>query len=156
MRAGLVFVMAALLMGGGFREWRRSHAERFQDLVEDLEAADARRVAAGAPRSPQASDSVRVDSLESGAARGFAASAARDVPVGRIDPNRATAAELERLPGIGPSLAARIVADRDGRGPFAAPESLLRVHGIGPKILGRIRAYLLFPPPSRADSLNEF
>jgi competence protein ComEA len=78
------------------------------------------------------------------------------VPVGRIDPNRATAGELERLPGIGPSLAGRIIADRTSRGAFAAPEALLRVPGIGPKILDRIRAYLVFPAPAEGDSLNRF
>jgi len=70
----------------------------------------------------------------------------RDVPVGRIDPNRASAVELERLPGIGPALAGRIVADRVRRGTFSSAEALLRVPGIGPRILARIRAYLSFPP----------
>jgi len=53
-------------------------------------------------------------------------------PVGPVDINRATAAELERLPGIGPVTAARIVVDRDERGPYADLTDLQRVKGIGP------------------------
>ena len=66
-----------------------------------------------------------------------AAPAAGDRAVLRL--NAATAAELERLPHIGPGLAARIVADRERRGPFASVDSLLRVPGIGPATLARIR-----------------
>jgi competence ComEA-like helix-hairpin-helix protein len=55
-----------------------------------------------------------------------------------VDVNRATAAELERLPGIGPALAQRIVAYRDSAGGFATVEQLERVRGIGPALRGRI------------------
>ena len=53
--------------------------------------------------------------------------------------NAAGAEALQALPGIGPALAARIVADREARGPFRTPEDLLRVPGIGPKRWERIR-----------------
>lgn len=53
----------------------------------------------------------------------------------RIDLNRADAAELEKLPGVGPVLAARIVSDREVNGPFASVEDLGRVPGVGPAIL---------------------
>ena len=53
--------------------------------------------------------------------------------------NTATAEELERLPHIGPGLAARIVAYRARHGAFAAVDSLVRVPGIGPATLARIR-----------------
>jgi competence ComEA-like helix-hairpin-helix protein len=53
-------------------------------------------------------------------------------PPPRIDLNHATARELDRLPGIGPSLAERIVADRAARGPFRRAADLDRVRGIGP------------------------
>jgi competence protein ComEA len=76
--------------------------------------------------------------------------------VGRIDPSRASASELVRLPGIGPSLAGRIVADRDQHGGFPTAEALLRVRGIGPKTLERIRGFLSFPPPAGGDSLTGF
>ena len=56
---------------------------------------------------------------------------------GPLDLNRASAAELEQLPGIGPALAARIVAHREAEGPFASPRDLLEVSGIGEKTLAR-------------------
>jgi competence ComEA-like helix-hairpin-helix protein len=59
----------------------------------------------------------------------------------RLDANRATAAELELLPGIGPARAAAIVAERQ-RAPYASLDGLRRVHGIGPKIVERLRAWL--------------
>jgi competence ComEA-like helix-hairpin-helix protein len=52
---------------------------------------------------------------------------------GRIAINRASALDLEALPGIGPALAKRIVEEREKAGPFRSPRDLLRVKGIGPK-----------------------
>lgn len=48
-----------------------------------------------------------------------------------LDLNSATAGELTALPGIGPELAARIVAYREENGPFSAAEEILNVSGIG-------------------------
>ncbi len=56
----------------------------------------------------------------------------------RVDLNRATAAELELLPGIGPALAGRIEADRGANGPYASVEDLSRVPGVGPALLRRV------------------
>lgn len=61
----------------------------------------------------------------------------RAAPV--LDLNLATPAELERLPGIGPALAARVVAERIRRGRFRSVDDLLAVPGIGPRTLERIR-----------------
>lgn len=52
---------------------------------------------------------------------------------GQVNINRATAAELEALPGVGPATAQKIVDDREVNGPFRTPEDLMRVQGIGPK-----------------------
>jgi competence ComEA-like helix-hairpin-helix protein len=57
----------------------------------------------------------------------------------RVDLNRADAKELETLPGIGPALAQRIVEYRQRSGYFRVPGDLLRVRGIGPAKLERIR-----------------
>ena len=59
-----------------------------------------------------------------------------------IDPNVAAAAELDRLPGVGPSKALRIVREREENGPFASVEELARVSGIGPGSVERLRPYL--------------
>jgi len=53
--------------------------------------------------------------------------------------NEVGEAELERLPGIGPALAARIVQSRNTHGFFATVEDLTRVPGVGPALLERIR-----------------
>ena len=53
------------------------------------------------------------------------------VEVGVVDLNTADQATLETLPGIGPSLAQRILAWRDEHGRFSAVEDLLDVSGIG-------------------------
>jgi competence protein ComEA len=70
-----------------------------------------------------------------------------------VDLNRASAAELATLPRIGPALAARIVADRARRGPFAAAEDLDRVRGVGPGILAAIRDEITVGPAA-GDTLR--
>ncbi len=60
-----------------------------------------------------------------------------------LDINRASAAELELLPGIGPVLAGRIVEYRKLRGRFQSVDELLDVPGIGPKRLEQIRPYVV-------------
>jgi competence protein ComEA len=65
-------------------------------------------------------------------------------PVVSINVNAATAPELERLPGIGPSLAQKIIDCRDAHGPFLEPDDLLEVSGIGPSKLDQIRDLITF------------
>ncbi|HEX9780001.1 MAG TPA: ComEA family DNA-binding protein [bacterium] len=60
----------------------------------------------------------------------------------RVDVNRASAAELERLPGIGPRLAGRIAKEREARGPFTTVDDLARVPGIGPATVRRLAPYV--------------
>jgi competence protein ComEA len=50
---------------------------------------------------------------------------------GLVDLNSATAAQLEALPGIGPALAAAILAERTRRGGFRSVNELREVRGIG-------------------------
>ena len=61
-----------------------------------------------------------------------------------IDVNRATAAELTDIPGVGPVTAERIFSYREENGPFSAPEDLLNVRGIGEKTLEKMLEYITF------------
>lgn len=60
-------------------------------------------------------------------------------PAGPIDVNRATAEQLETLPGVGPATATAIVTERERNGPFVAVDDLDRVPGIGPAKLAALR-----------------
>ena len=64
----------------------------------------------------------------------------RPIPV-----NQATAEDLDRLPGVGPGLAQRIVACREQQGPFPDLESLKEVKGIKEKTLEKIRPFVTAP-----------
>lgn len=63
-----------------------------------------------------------------------------------IDLNRADAADLEQVPGLGPKRAAAIVAHRSAYGPFADADELTRVPGVGPHTADKAGAYLTIPP----------
>ncbi|MBM4285272.1 MAG: helix-hairpin-helix domain-containing protein [Deltaproteobacteria bacterium] len=60
-----------------------------------------------------------------------------------VDLNRATQEDLEALPGVGPALAARILAYRRSHGPFKRVEDLEEVQGIGPKVLAVIKPHVI-------------
>lgn len=57
-----------------------------------------------------------------------------------VDVNRASAVELEELPGIGPALAAAIVEHRSRAGDFDSVDDLVDVPGIGPATVDRLRS----------------
>lgn len=59
----------------------------------------------------------------------------------RLQLNSASAEELTLVPGIGPQLAQRIVAERARRGGFSAWHELREVRGLGPKTLQRIAPF---------------
>jgi competence protein ComEA len=63
---------------------------------------------------------------------GAEALSGEEAAVGPIDVNRATAAQLETLPGVGPATAAAIITERERNGPFVSVDDLERVPGIGP------------------------
>lgn len=73
----------------------------------------------------------------------------------RVDLDVASAAELERLPRIGPVLARRIVADRDSLGPFGSLEEFRRVKGVGRALVRVVSPYVTFslqPRPPLVDT----
>ncbi len=62
-------------------------------------------------------------------------------PGERVDLNRATVAELMRLPGVGKKRAEAIVTQR-ARKPFARVDDVVAVKGVGPAWVSRVRANL--------------
>jgi competence protein ComEA len=56
-----------------------------------------------------------------------------------VDLNKATAEELDTLPGVGPVTAAAIIAWRDANGRFDNVDQLGDVDGIGPARLDKLR-----------------
>ncbi|OYX54375.1 MAG: hypothetical protein B7Y93_06435 [Micrococcales bacterium 32-70-13] len=58
---------------------------------------------------------------------------------GRVNLNTADAVALETLPGVGPAIAARIIAWRDANGPFRSVDELTAVSGIGERTLEGLR-----------------
>jgi len=71
------------------------------------------------------------------------------IPGGPVDLNRATEAELVRLPGIGPAIARRILAYRKDHGAFGSIRELQKVRGIGPRTYERLRPLVRVSPRSR-------
>ncbi len=120
-RGALVFVLV-LALGAGWDLWRARHPE-------------LRALPIAPPPAPQAASPAP---LTAGPAPATAA----------LDLNRANVAELDALPGLGPVLARRIVEHRAAHGPFARPEDLLAVRGIGPRLFERLRGRVFAGPPT--------
>ena len=75
-----------------------------------------------------------------------AGSGAAPAAGGKININTADAAELDKLPGVGPALAGRIIQYRTEHGPFTQPEDLEEVSGIGPKTYEKMATQITVNP----------
>lgn len=139
-RKALLFVACVGLLGAGARvvaarpagteEVARQLDPAIAAQLHAVDSAAAAR-AAGAARAP--------------ARRGKGKAAPKETePPLVVDVDRAAAVELDRLPRIGPVLAARIVTDRETNGPFGSLAELQRVPGVGPKLAEAIRPYVTF------------
>ena len=69
-------------------------------------------------------------------------STASDSAPAAVDINSADAEKLASLPGIGPSIAQRIVDYRKEHGPYKSVDELLNVRGVGEKLLARLRDHV--------------
>jgi len=65
-----------------------------------------------------------------------------DPSQGQINLNTADSAQLQRIPGIGPAMAERILAYRRTAGRFQSPDELLQISGIGDKKYQKMRPFL--------------
>ena len=146
----LLLVLAAVFLAGlGVREWRAG----FPDVAERLERFDREdppppispvprpratpRWAAARPEPPAPP--------RAGQPPRPRVPATPPAPVADprpLDLNHASEDEISRLPGVGPSLARRIVEERDRRGRFESSDSLRDILGLGPKKLAALRDYV--------------
>lgn len=123
----------------------RTSAARVPDAVP-ASVPDAPPDAANSPDAPPDSDSasggpdaaapesvpvLESDSASDSDALSGSAAPSDDSDGGRVNLNTADLSELCALPGVGESLAARIIDYREQHGPFARPEDVMRVSGIG-------------------------
>jgi competence ComEA-like helix-hairpin-helix protein len=137
-RKALLFLGTVLVLGAGARA---SRALAHRDTV---------------PVSAKAALKRQIQTVDSVRQRGRSKKAKKPKPVEQVTPavidvDIATAEQLETVRGIGPSLAGRIVQDRDSLGPFGSLEELQRVRGVGPKLTARIAptvTFSLLPRPS--------
>ena len=126
-RRALILLLSLGLVGQGVRWWLTR---------PDSAPGEVQLLAALPPRSPAAHrDSILALSRPLG-------------PDERINADRASAAELARLPRVGLALAKKIVADREARGAFGGPAGLDRVSGIGQGLLATLGPHLAFSGPS--------
>jgi comEA protein len=76
-------------------------------------------------------------------------------PANPVDLNSATAAELEQVPGIGPSTAKAIINFREKSGPFQRVEDVLAIRGISKQALERMRPCLTVKPPENPPKTKD-
>lgn len=147
----LLFVAALAALGVGARGCAalrrtdppvsdRAALARQISAVDSLLSSGGRRRTPVGPTPPRAANPTPP-----------AAPARPPAPARPIDMDVATAAELDLLPGIGPALAARIVADREANGPFGSAEGLQRVKGVGPALAARVQPHVTFSLPPRLN-----
>lgn len=142
-------VLVAIIAAGAFFAWSRYRpvAAIEVSLAEPPEYTGSVYVgeAVAAPgRYPYRSTDTIADLLR--AAGGAAENATLELRVltavsgpQRVDINRAEAWLLTALPGIGETLAERIVDYRQKNGPFRSTRDLLKVAGIGPDTFDKVK-----------------
>lgn len=137
----LLFLAASLGVGLAVREFKAG----FPELTERLEGIDAEERSSIAPDTP-ATPRPALPGSGSLPQRPIKLAEPDVKSDGKLDLNRATPADLQRLPGIGPALAQRIVEARERQGRFASAGDLRRVPGIGEKKFEAIRDLVTVGP----------
>ena len=150
----LIFVAAVIVLGTSVRVVRAARAAPSAAdtaaLARQQSAADSAREFDRAKRSRKTSRDVRHTRarVTRDTSRPSSAQHARE----RLDIDRASAAQIESLPGVGPVLAKRVVADRDAHGSFGSLVALQGVRGIGPALAKRLDSLVTFSGPPRPPS----
>ena len=164
-RQALTWLLAVIGVGAGVRltgRWSEGAAaspvaqealRRQLVAVDSAQRAGRRSSGGGRSGTARRRSSVRRNAVHSGSAVPTVAPARQLPTLVPVDLDQADSVALERLPRIGPSLASRIVADRQQRGPFGSLEALQRVRGIGPKMAAHLAAYVTFSGSSRPPAV---
>lgn len=143
-RKALVFLSSVIVLGGATRLYRSGtdrapvSSRSSEALARQISAVDS----AIASKSSGGRRSTKKRSKKAGSSAPFPAPAVIDLDV-------AAEAQIETLRGIGPALAARIVANRDSFGAFGSMEGLERVRGVGPALAGKLAANVTFSGVAR-------
>jgi competence protein ComEA len=152
-RKALLFLAALLTLGAAARVATAVRHDRGAavavdgtNLTAQIAVVDSLR---SRGRNARASNSKRPRPRTAAQTRAAAARADSNIVV---DVDRATAAELEQLPRVGPALAQRIISNREEFGAFGYLDALLRVKGIGPKLVTRLATHVTFSGSARPSS----
>ena len=137
-----VMLVLALLFGLGLMvRYVQSEAQPLPS-VDYAEAERLFEQASEAPPAEVTQESPPAPAAES-APKPFPYTPKATPPAASINLNTASASELQRLPRIGPKMAARIIAYREAHGSFRRVQDLVRVRGIGKKTLAQLTPYLV-------------
>ena len=130
-RKALLFFSVVLVLGASNRAYRSLHSRSPADvgarsaLERQIKAADsARKAGLRKPKREKKKTAPK--------------------PLGPLDLDVASEKEIEALRHVGPTLARRIIADRDSLGPFGSMEGLKRVKGIGPSMVEKLDSAVTF------------
>jgi uncharacterized protein len=110
-----------------------SIARRLQDPLAELVKIDPKSIGVG---------QYQHDLAEAKLSRSLDAVVEDCVNAVGVDANTASAPLLARVSGVGPALAATIVAHRDAHGPFASRKALKKVPRLGPKAFEQCAGFL--------------
>ena len=86
--------------------------------------------------------------LSAASLRADTTAASPAAPGGKVNINAASASQIAMLPRIGEKVAVRVVDYRKAHGPFAKPENLMEVKGIGEKLFLTLKPYLAVSGPT--------
>lgn len=145
----LLLLAAIFLVGLGVREWRAD----FPAVAERLERFDHEDPPPPIPPAPRSRAAPRwaaarvVEATpervpQPSRARPAAAPVPAPPDPRPLDINHASVDEIARLPGVGPSLARRIVEERERLGRFETTDGLRGILGLGPKKLAALREHV--------------
>jgi competence ComEA-like helix-hairpin-helix protein len=139
-RKALLFLSVVIALGasarvvGLYRARTPANSIERDALESQIQAADSARQSKFGKRKTAGGPTKRTKRAGQGAS----------VPAGRVDLDVAAEPEIEALRGIGPSLARRIVADRDSFGPFGSMGGFRRVRGVGPSMVEKLDSSVTF------------